>query len=329
MITRGDGHRMEVFLGERSPELRFFGGYQALPGGTVDDEDRDASGPEGDDDGPALQACARRELFEETGLLWERLPPQHATRDELVALVTRLVARDRRVGAGAERADIGPRWATLAAALQGAPLEVLCRIETPPFAPVRYDTVFFHVPLEHCTAGTSGPRPDGWGGELVQGRFWLPTQALASWRNGALRLVPPVTILLEQLAEHRDLDRFAAEIEKTAAGYRKGRMHQERFSPGIVLAPLKTPTLPPATTTNCYVVGTDRLWVVDPGSPHADEQRRLEGLLDELTQNGASVGSNKDISSNQVCDLFAPDHHRYDLIVSQYSRFGRLRRLEA
>ena len=42
----------------------------------------------------------------------------------------------------------------------------------------------------------------------------------------------------------------------------------QKAFPGVVLAPLRTPTLPPATTTNCYVVGHERLWVVDPGSPH-------------------------------------------------------------
>jgi hypothetical protein len=47
-----------------------------------------------------------------------------------------------------------------------------------------------------------------------------------------------------------------------------------RFSPGIVLAPLRTPTLPPATTTNCYVVGTTTLGR-RPGSPDKDEQQRL------------------------------------------------------
>jgi ribonuclease/clavin/mitogillin len=62
-----------------------------------------------------------------------------------------------------------------------------------------------------------------------------------------------------------------------------------RFSPGVVLAPLRTPTLPPATTTNCYIVGHERLWVVDPGSPHEDEQQRLLALLEELTGTGAEV----------------------------------------
>ncbi|MBT9555723.1 MAG: MBL fold metallo-hydrolase [Myxococcales bacterium] len=44
---------------------------------------------------------------------------------------------------------------------------------------------------------------------------------------------------------------------------------------GVRLFPLRTPTLPPATHTNCVFVG-HRCWViVDPGSPWPDEQARL------------------------------------------------------
>lgn len=41
---------------------------------------------------------------------------------------------------------------------------------------------------------------------------------------------------------------------------------------GIVRVPLRTPTLPPATRTNAYIVrGRTGLWVVDPGAPDAGE----------------------------------------------------------
>ena len=153
------------------------------------------------------------------------------------------------------------------------------------------DTVFFHVPLADCTAGTKAEgahrQPDVWPGELVRGRFWTARDALAAWRKDELLLVPPVVILLEHLAAAGDIDDFASAIDATATGYRNGRLHKVRFSPGVVLAPLRTPTLPPATTTNCYIVGHQRLWIVDPGSPDPGEQQRLLDLLDELTADGA------------------------------------------
>ncbi|MBM4063476.1 MAG: MBL fold metallo-hydrolase [Planctomycetes bacterium] len=282
LITHGEGRERRVFLCERAPELRFFGGYWALPGGTVGDEDR-ALAP---DDGAALQTCAHRELFEETGLLRHALPATRTGGEHLRKVRELLLARDR-AEPGQEPPSAWP--GLIAGALPPLPLRELCRIETPPFAPVRYDTTFYHVPVEACTAGTAGPRPTVWKGELVQGRFWYPQQALASWRNGDLLLVPPVVVLLEHLARAADFEHFAREIAATANGYRDGHLHQVRFSPGIVLAPLRTPTLPPATTTNCYVVGHERLWVVDPGSPHEHEQARLSALLDELTAGGARL----------------------------------------
>lgn len=282
LITRGEGAERTVFLAERAPELRFFGGYWALPGGTVGNEDRAG----GASDGDVLQACAHRELFEETGLLRHKLPPTRTGGDALATLREHLVAQ---AGSDKEPRAPSPWPSVIAGSAAPPPLRALCRITTPPFAPVLYDTTFFHVPIESCVAGTAGNRPDVWPGELVQGRFWLPQQALASWRNGDLMLVPPVVILLEHLAATPDFERFARELAATAAGYEQGRLHQVRFSPGVVLAPLRTPTLPPATTTNCYIVGTDKLWVVDPGSPHADEQARLAHLLEELTRGGATV----------------------------------------
>lgn len=279
LITRGEGQDRAVFLVERSPELRFFGGYWALPGGTVDADDAPGQGL-----AAALQACAHRELFEETGLLRHRLPAAHTAGEQLAALREQLHAHAAR-----DQAAAGPSpWPNvIAGSAPPPPLRELCRIETPPFAPVRYDTAFFHAPIEQCTAGTAGPRPDVWRGELVQGRWWLPQQALASWRNGDLLLVPPVVILLEHLSRAPDFEQFARDLAATTQRYRDGSLHQVRFSPGVVLAPLRTPTLPPATTTNCYVVGHERLWVVDPGSPHADEQQRLLALLAELAQHGA------------------------------------------
>ncbi|MBI4574983.1 MAG: MBL fold metallo-hydrolase, partial [Planctomycetes bacterium] len=49
--------------------------------------------------------------------------------------------------------------------------------------------------------------------------------------------------------------------------------------------------LPPATTTNTCVVGEGRLHVVDPATPHEDEQARLLALLDEMRAEGRRVES--------------------------------------
>jgi len=57
----------------------------------------------------------------------------------------------------------------------------------------------------------------------------------------------------------------------------------------VLMAPLETPTLPPATTTNTFVVGEERLDVVDPAPPFARERARLYELLDDLRSDGREV----------------------------------------
>ena len=50
---------------------------------------------------------------------------------------------------------------------------------------------------------------------------------------------------------------------------------------GIHVVPLRTPTLPPATHTNCVVLGLNKVIVVDPASPYRDEQDLLLNWLQE------------------------------------------------
>jgi len=59
--------------------------------------------------------------------------------------------------------------------------------------------------------------------------------------------------------------------------------------PGFLVVPLLTPTLPPATRTNCVVVGTDELVVIDPASPYSEEQERLEVLLASLDRSVRAI----------------------------------------
>lgn len=265
LLLRGEGRGLEVYLGERSTELRFFGGYHALPGGV--------RGPEDDEDGQtdedALRRCAVRELFEETGVLL--LTGARPAADERSSI--------RRALLDGEQTP----WRELRTAAAGTvDVTRICRIETPPFAPVRYDTVFFaaHLPV--------GEEPEIWPGELVGGRFWRPGEALEAWRRGEVLIVPPVLILL-QLMVDRELPEFMAAAARIAEGYERGDLHRVRFSPGVIMASLATPTLPPATTTNCLIVGEHRLYVIDPAAPDEREQQRLFDLLDALCDEGREI----------------------------------------
>lgn len=270
-----------MYLVHRSPDLLFFGGYFAMPGGVRSpmdgpDEgahaDTDAAG--GRADSGAMRQCATRELFEETGVLLDAgmrsLPAQRRAE-----LRRGLLDRDEAVAEDA--------WRALQRASAGPPeLVELCRIRTPAFTPVRYDTQFFLAELP------DGEEPDVWPGELTAGRFETAETWLREWAAGDCLIVPPVIVLLQQ-SRAGDLSRFAADAAAMAEGFHRGKLHRVFSSPGILMAILNTPTLPPATTTNCLIVGTDRLLIVDPGAPEAVDQALLFELLDELRQEGASL----------------------------------------
>ena len=58
---------------------------------------------------------------------------------------------------------------------------------------------------------------------------------------------------------------------------------------GILHVPLETPTKLPATHTNAYLVGDQKLYLIDPSTPDPSEQEKLWTLLDEATAEGRTL----------------------------------------
>ena len=54
---------------------------------------------------------------------------------------------------------------------------------------------------------------------------------------------------------------------------------------------LKSPTLPPATTTNCYFLGDKDFAIVDPASPWEEQQQCLLDALEERARLGRTAAS--------------------------------------
>ncbi|MEO8797420.1 MAG: MBL fold metallo-hydrolase [Polyangiaceae bacterium] len=50
-------------------------------------------------------------------------------------------------------------------------------------------------------------------------------------------------------------------------------LRPRELSRDLVLFPAKSPTLPPATHTNSYALGTEELLLIEPATPYEDEQR--------------------------------------------------------
>lgn len=60
-------------------------------------------------------------------------------------------------------------------------------------------------------------------------------------------------------------------------------------APGLAMLSVRTPTLPPATHTNAYLVGTRELALVEPASPFPEEIEKLAGWIEQRVAQGATL----------------------------------------
>jgi endoribonuclease LACTB2 len=254
----------EVLLVRRGAERRFAGGFHAFPGGRLDPEDAQVpvAGASGDD--AALVACATRELFEETGVLIARG-------------AERVSPADRAIDRGA-LLDGALRWRELLAArglsLDAALLAPAGRWITPEHLPLRYDARLFAVAMP------AGETAEIWPGELSGGGFQRVDLALTRWERGELLFFPPNLHAVRALAEGGALP---IDLLRSPPD----RARRIEFQGGFLLCALRTPTLPPATHTNAWIVPVEGgVAVVDPGAPEPADQAPLLVLLDALAAEG-------------------------------------------
>lgn len=291
---------VEVYWVLRSPTTSYLGRFHTVPGGRVDRADAaiPVRGAEGD--AARTRVAAIRELFEEAGVLLahgERFPSA-ADRD---AARRALLAGETTFAALLER---------FALALDADDLEDAGRWVTPPFNPVRFDTRFYLAWLPE------GQEPSVWPGELVEGGWIAPLDALAEWRAGQSLLTPPtlhVFAALEAAMQAGEAPSSYGARLRNVPAVQRGPTRRIEMRPGMFLVPLEAPTLWPATHTNCYVVGGRDLVVVDPGSPEPGEQAILDEFLGALVAEGRSV----------VASLIT-HHHRDHWLGAEYvaQRFG-------
>ncbi len=292
VLWRRTGSSLETYWVERSRRLAFMAGFHAFPGGGLARSDAELErlasgdrpgGVKGADpraampatvlDGvdlqpilePGLAVCAARELFEETGVL---LAGSDVSCDPAVVdgLRARLVDPD-------DPLDFTEVLAELELDLDLSELVYAGRWLTPPLGPVRFDNRFFALewPADRPFQPSVVP------GELVAGEWIDPGAGLERWRSGEVTTAPPILHILEVLAEEglpSGLDRLRAPAEANAGPFRK-----IEFRPGVLMFPLRTPTLPPAAYTNAYLLGHGEMALVDPGSPYPKMQEALlEGI---------------------------------------------------
>jgi glyoxylase-like metal-dependent hydrolase (beta-lactamase superfamily II) len=143
---------------------------------------------------------------------------------------------------------------------------------TPAFSPRRFDTCFF---LARCPEGQEARIATA---EHDIGEWIRPHDAVLKWMEGGILMAPPVLHALRCLSHGLD----GIEVMMKSVPWAHGETIPEiEMRPGIVLVPVRTPTLPPATHTNCYVIGGDEVIVIDPASPYEEEQVLLDRVLEK------------------------------------------------
>lgn len=155
---------------------------------------------------------------------------------------------------------------------------------TPPMFPVRFHTAFFVVTID---AGSSNPVPRG--DEIERLLFARPGEVLARWDDDRGAVPPPVLPLLRALDACIDEPIEQLVEALTAVNEQEQRAPRIEFVPDVWMLPLRTKTMPPATTTNTWMPGGKRFVVIDPGSTEAAEQARLLEVIERRRALGHEV----------------------------------------
>lgn len=264
-----DARDPHIFWARRGAAMAFMPGFYAFPGGQRDEADAEVEVENADERETATMiACAARELFEELGVLVAR-GADTLTKGQLASVLDDLTS---------ERMTFAALLKHYGLRLDARDFIFAGRWVTPPFSPRRFDTLFFVV---RCPRKQE---PRALTGEFDAGRWMRASEAYASWRRAELLAAPPVIHAVRTLAGGLTDD--LVERFLSAPQARREPVRRIEFLPGFVCFPVRTPTKPPATTTNAYVVGSRDFIVFDPGSPYEDEQAALAAFVKELTDEG-------------------------------------------
>lgn len=260
----------EVFWVRRSQKLAFLGGFYAFPGGQLDAADGETPiANSRDENTAALVSCAARELFEELGVLAAR-GAAALTKGQRASLLDDLTSGRMAWPALLKHYDLH---------LDAGDFTFVGRWVTPPFSARRFDTTFF---LVECPAKQE---PSVIPGELENGEWITASAGYQRWQRSEVLAVPPILHALKTLGEGMTSDlipRFLSMPQAHAEPVRR-----IEFRPNYICFPVRTPTKPPATHTNCYLIYTSEyLLVIDPGSPYEDEQLALQKAVEELLAEG-------------------------------------------
>jgi ribonuclease/clavin/mitogillin len=272
MLTRINKNKIEVLLGKRSETMKAFPNFWSFPGGGLSRKDLESVNKLNinNEEFASMKICIIRELCEELGL--------SIYNGELISVdpkIRKTVVENKEnwlkeVLAGNLKYDS-----------QG--LTLIRERITPVFAPLRFHNRFFHL---HVT----GEIPDFNLEEQTEfdSAKWYPIEDLIEhWNNHAIYLPPPIFTLIRDfkhlLMQGLELNSAIRNLSSESPEER-----EINFSDGVICIPVKTATLPPASTTNCYLLGKKggELLLVDPA---AHNQEDIDWIMELVKSFGGNV----------------------------------------
>jgi len=287
----------KVLIAQRNPQMSFLGGWHAFAGGKLDRTDFDLEIKNCQDvDLQRFIVCAARELFEEVGVLVVRNGDK-LTRGQRASLHDELISG---------RSTFGQILADWGLWLDAEDFQYTGFWTTPKFSPIRFKTRFFiaqcpprQMPYEAIT-------------ELQKIEFVNPDEALTRWKEGEILISPPVLISLQELSKSK-VQNSKSMVKDLLEKSEKcdGNIDYLEVNSRTIVFPLKTPTLPPATHTNCFIVGKKEFIVIDAASTEIEEQAKLHKLVDELIEKGGRC-------SEIVVSHLHGDHHGGEIALQKH-----------
>lgn len=252
---------IEILLAKRKAQLRAFPGLWSGVGGKVSPDDKEFVGIEPNDLSlDALKACAFREVLEEIGLVLVKPQIKQGPPAEEIRLQSLEYSRDDYDWSG-----------LLPAGFKQTPEFTIVNpiFKTQYFLYKLNNGITFTPPKEHKEF-------DAW-------TWKTPQEWIDEFENQEVRIPPPVLSLLRTFIPDKSVQEAAA-LSEERNNKPIGLQTQIEMHPGIYGIPIKSQTILPATTTNCFIVGdNEHRYLIDPGSQLEEESKRLLQVLNELT----------------------------------------------
>ena len=293
VISRNSGQEMEILLCHRVSEVPSFPDFWAFPGGGISRVDREAAEDNpswfsGREDRESLIALLR-EMLEEVGIAPDGSGGFQNVQVEIIDRVN----------------ENKSEWTKLVSegtlSINNFNPSLITQRTTPPVAPIRHRNRFYHV--ETKDASIEPKLPSG-RTEFDDFQWWKPNELLDAWLSHEVKLPPPQVTLILHIVELG----FSELAKNPPIGY-----HRIEYANGVELVPIPTDTLPPATHTDCYVLGHpggSRI-LVDPAARSIEALEILKNKVAEIEESGSKI----------IATVFTHKHPDHIGDLSKISKF--------